>query len=192
MQVNSGWIDQLRTTMASYLKWWRKINADVNALAQDSSSSDSIEDNFNEVSESAGVHAEVPDEVRCLEAPQLASDFYLASVEVGPSSAGISDCNTCSSSDSEIDNSDQTTHSYSSSDYEIEESSNSGNTEIRSELAEWALKNNCTRKTVNDLLAFLVKLCACRMMMALYFSHYYIGLKSFKDQSILDRIASLP
>lgn len=141
--------------MARYLKWWRKINADVNAVAQESSSSDSIEDNFNEVSESAGVQAEVPDEVRCLEAPQLASDSYLASVEVGPSSAGISDHNTCSSSDSEIDNSDQTTHSYSFSDYEIEESSNSGNTEIRRELAEWALKCNCTRKTLNDLLAIL-------------------------------------
>lgn len=62
--------------MARYLKWWRQITADVNALAHDSSSSDSLEDNyFNEVSESAGVvHAKVPDEVRCQEAPQLASD----------------------------------------------------------------------------------------------------------------------
>lgn len=77
--------------------------------------------------------------------------LYLASVEVGPNSAGISDHNRSSSSDSDIDN----THLYSSSDYEIEESSNSRYTEIRSELAEWALKNKCTRKTLNDLLAIL-------------------------------------
>lgn len=124
--------------MASYLKWWRKIIAEVDALAQDSSSSDNTEeqDNCNEVNEFS-VHTEVSDKVR-------------------PSSADNSDQtdhNTYSASDSETGNTDHNT--YSSSDSEIEESGNAGNAEIRKDLANWALKHNCTRSMLNELLVIL-------------------------------------
>lgn len=73
--------------------------------------------------------------------------------EVRPSSIGNSDHNTYSFSDSEIGNTDHNTDS--SSDSEIEESGNSGNADIRKDLAEWALKHNCTRSTLNELLVIL-------------------------------------
>lgn len=125
---------EFSVTMASYLKWWRKTNAQVDALAQDSISSGSTEeqDNSNAVDESTSFHAEVSDEVR-------------------PIAAGNSDHNT----HSEIGSTDHTTDT--SSDSEIEESGNSGNTDIRQDLAEWASKHNCTRSILNELLYILCR-----------------------------------
>lgn len=126
--------------MAHYLKWWRKINQQVDALAQDTSSSDNTEeqDHANEIQESTSFHVQVSDEVR-------------------PSLAGNPEHNTYSSSESERGSTDHNTDS--SSDSEVEESGNSGTgrpkSDIRKDLAEWALKHNCTRSTLNELLSIL-------------------------------------
>lgn len=72
---------------ARYLKWWRKINAQVNALAQSSSSSDNLEQ--QEEFENIGTHTSFVEESSSLHTEESFED------------SSASDHRVVSSSDSE-------------------------------------------------------------------------------------------